>query len=154
MNLHRRVLGRAWPGTFVASKVPKKACSRKASLRTPRPKSTTRPLPCKTNRTTGCNYFAPIRTPPSFCKNLLCPCSRTFPTLFCPFSPEADLLRKTYFFQLVRCRGTVTLSLSKGRAHRPQPPCFDWLSMTPVFCYLCSFATTSIVDCKRAQEKK
>ncbi|WP_162996743.1 hypothetical protein [Mucilaginibacter kameinonensis] len=35
MNLHRRALGRAGPGTFVATKVPKKACSRKASLRAP-----------------------------------------------------------------------------------------------------------------------
>ncbi len=104
MNLHRRALGRAGPGTFVATKVPKKACSRKASLRTPYPKSTARPLPCKTNRTTGCNYFAPIRPIPSFCKNLLCPCSRTFPTLFCPLSLEAAQLRKTSGFNYVMGR--------------------------------------------------
>jgi hypothetical protein len=33
IDIHRRALGRAWPVTFVATKVTKKACSREASLR-------------------------------------------------------------------------------------------------------------------------
>jgi len=72
-----------------------------------------RPLPCKTSRTTGCNYFTPVRTRPRFCKNLLCPCGRTFPTLFCPFSPEADLLRKTLWKEDVYAFATNTPNTSQ-----------------------------------------
>ncbi len=52
------------------------------------------PLPCRSGRTTGCNYFALPALSPCFCKNLLCPCSRTRPPLFYPLSPEAYLLTK------------------------------------------------------------
>ncbi len=136
MNLHRRALGRARARYFCRHKSTQKGLQQKGFFAHTLPKSAAWPLPCKTNRTTGCNYFAPIRLSPASAKTCYAPCSRTFPALFCPFSPEAGLLRKTYFFQLVRCRGTVTLSLSKGRAQRPCPPCFDWLSMTPVFLLL------------------
>ncbi|MFC0517198.1 hypothetical protein ACFFGT_23510 [Mucilaginibacter angelicae] len=32
-----------------------------------------------------------------FCKNLLCPFLRSRPSLFCPLSPEAYLLTRTFF---------------------------------------------------------
>ena len=56
------LLAAGGPGTFVATKVTKKAVTRNASLRS-------WPLPCKSARTTGCNYlprFAP--SIPVFCK--------------------------------------------------------------------------------------
>ncbi len=121
---------RSWPreGQILLSpqKYPKRLAAERLLCAHPTLQPAARPLPCKTNRTTGCNYFAPIRPIPSFCKNLLCPCSRTFPALFCPFSSEADLLRKTSDFNY------VMVSLSKGRAQRPAPLCFDRLSMTPI----------------------
>jgi len=66
------LLAAGGPVTFVATKVTKKAVTRNASLRS-------WPLLCKAARTTGCNYFAPLRSLISlrFSKNLLCPCNRT-----------------------------------------------------------------------------
>jgi hypothetical protein len=67
----------------------------------PVPMPIAEPLPCKPARTTGCNYFAPLRPlKPSFCKNLLCPFLPTNPPSFCPVSPKAFLLTKTTAFEL------------------------------------------------------
>jgi hypothetical protein len=40
----------------------------------------------------GLQLFAPNFRSPTLLQNLLCPCSRTVPPLFCPLSPEAYLL--------------------------------------------------------------
>ncbi len=98
-------LSRSWPreGQVLLSpqKYPKRLAAERLLCPQPVAQFHHHGLPCKTNRTTGCNYFAPVRTPTGFCKNLLCPCSRIFPASFCPFSPEADLLRKALFFNYV-----------------------------------------------------
>ncbi|WEA00831.1 hypothetical protein [Mucilaginibacter sp. SJ] len=48
----------------------------------------------QTGQNHGLQLFCPASPAlsPCFCKNLLCPCSRTRPPLFCPLSPEAYLL--------------------------------------------------------------
>jgi hypothetical protein len=53
----------------------------------------TRPLPCKSGKTAGCNLFAPLSHTRGlrFSKKLLCPCLHTGQQFYL-ISPEADLL--------------------------------------------------------------
>jgi len=55
------------------------------------------PLPCKPGRTTGCNYFALLRShfPLASAKTCYALSSTQRPPLFCPLSPEAYLLTGT-----------------------------------------------------------
>ena len=73
-----------------------------AALASPKPSLA---LPCKAGRTTGCNYFALLRSLLApLLQKLAMPLQPHVPALFCPFSPEADLLRKTFGFNYVMGR--------------------------------------------------
>jgi hypothetical protein len=77
MDLHRRALGRAGPVTFVATKVTKKACSRKASL-------PHKAFALQNGQNHGLQLFCPAFTGPPFCKNLLCPFLPHMPSIVLP----------------------------------------------------------------------
>ncbi|WP_162996911.1 hypothetical protein [Mucilaginibacter kameinonensis] len=92
MNLHRRALGRAWPGTFVATKVPKKACSRKASLRAPYAPTHLTAFALQNEQNHGLQLFCPDSPYPQLLQKLAMPpaaahsphCSARFhPKLIC-----------------------------------------------------------------------
>src|SRR4051794_33857936 len=78
MELHRRALGRAGPVTFVATKVTKKACSRKASL-------PHKAFALQNGQNHGLQLFCPAFTSPPFCKNLLCLFLPHMPGIVLPF---------------------------------------------------------------------
>jgi hypothetical protein len=81
-----KVLKMASP--FVATKVTKKASPEMLLCRT-------RPLPCKAGRTTGCNYFALLRSRnPELQQKLAMPLQPHRPPSFYPLSPEAYLLTR------------------------------------------------------------
>jgi len=62
-------------------KVTKNQASKEASLRT-------WPLPCKTDKTTGCIILPLSLYSNAHGKKTLCPCSRTSPTCFISFQPK------------------------------------------------------------------
>ena len=60
-------------------------------------------VPCKADRTMGCNYFAPLRSHSlSLQQKLAMPLQPHKPPLFCPLSPEAYLLRGKALWLLVK----------------------------------------------------
>ena len=80
--------------TFVATKVTKKAFSRKASL-------PTRPLPCKSGKNHGLQNVAPLRSLWAFASaTIAMPLPRSWPPLFCLIAPEAVLLTLKQYFRL------------------------------------------------------
>jgi hypothetical protein len=86
------------------TKVPKKSSQQGGffALSLPRHPSPG-PLPCKTVRTTAAIILPRFaQNPQRFCKNLLCPFFRSWPPLFCPFSPGAYLLTENAFFNMLR----------------------------------------------------
>jgi hypothetical protein len=78
---------------FFLIKRTKNQVSREASLRSPALGPLLGHSPCKAVRTTGCNYFALLRSRfPMLLQKFAMPLQPHGPSLFCPLSPEAFLL--------------------------------------------------------------
>ncbi|HEX8022084.1 hypothetical protein [Mucilaginibacter sp.] len=85
------------PVTFVATKVTKKACSRKASLRTTRLGGHRAAFALQNKQNHGLQLFCPDSHSPRLLQKLAMPLQPHTTYMFCSFSPEVDLLRKTFW---------------------------------------------------------
>lgn len=81
----------------------------------------------------GLQLFCPDSPYPQLLqKTCYAPCSRTFPALFCSFSPEADLLRKTSGFNYVMGRNEGSSAFCVAALHIEEDSSHS-LRMTNIF---------------------
>ncbi|WP_432329240.1 hypothetical protein ACRQ5D_13765 [Mucilaginibacter sp. P25] len=86
---------------FAATKVTKKACSRRLLCAQPGPIALGAAFTLQNEQNHGLQLFCPdSHAMPPLLQKLAMPLQPHRPASFCSFSPEADLLRKTTFFIL------------------------------------------------------